>query len=72
MMRIGLLAAAYETRLLGNIAKVLPVAIAAWCSDGKNALVNPRLAGRRFLMGASDIDMISWSRLVGGFRGFGR
>ena len=29
MMRIGLLAAADETRLLGNVAKVLPVAIAA-------------------------------------------
>jgi hypothetical protein len=40
MMRIGLLAAAYETRLLGNIAKVLPVAIAARCSDGKYALVD--------------------------------
>jgi len=44
MMRIGLLAATDETRLLGNIAKVLPVAIAPRGSDCEDALVDaPRL-----------------------------
>src|SRR5262249_22113516 len=34
------LAAAHETRLLGDIAQVLPVAIAARCSDREDALVD--------------------------------
>jgi hypothetical protein len=34
------LAAAHETRLLGDIAKVLPVAIAPWRSDREDALVD--------------------------------
>ena len=40
MMRIGLLAAADETRLLGNIAKVLPVSIAPRCRNDEHALVD--------------------------------
>src|SRR5262249_35369278 len=40
MMRIGLFASADETRLLGNVAKVLPVAIATRCSDFEDALVD--------------------------------
>src|SRR5215469_9732558 len=40
MMRIGLFAAADETCLLGNVAKVLPVAIATRCSDREDALVD--------------------------------
>jgi hypothetical protein len=38
MMRIGLFAAADETRLLGNITKVLPVTIAPRRSDREDAL----------------------------------
>ena len=40
MMRIGLLAAADEARLLGNIAKVLPVTIAPRCRNDEHALVD--------------------------------
>jgi len=40
MMRIGLFAAAYEARLLGNVAKVLPVAIAPRCSNWEDTLVD--------------------------------
>src|SRR5256886_16707916 len=40
MMRIGLFAAADETRLLGNITKVLPVTIAPRGSDREHALVD--------------------------------
>ena len=40
MMRIGLFAAADETRLLGNIAKVLAVSIAPRCRNDEHALVD--------------------------------
>src|SRR2546422_4426591 len=40
MMRIGLFAAANEAGLLGNIAKVLAVAIAPRCGNGERALVD--------------------------------
>src|SRR5215475_5106241 len=40
MMRIGLFASADETRLLGDITKVLPVAIAARGSNREDALVD--------------------------------
>src|SRR5262245_26156450 len=40
MMRIGLLAAADEARLLGNITKVLAVTIASRGCDRENALVD--------------------------------
>ena len=41
MMRVGLFAAADETRLLGNIAKVLAVSIAPRCRNDEHALVDP-------------------------------
>ena len=40
MMRIGLFAAADETRLSGNIAKVLAVAISPWRRNDEYALVD--------------------------------
>src|SRR5258708_26541932 len=40
MMRIGLFAAADETRLLGDVTKVLPITIAPRGSDRKDALVD--------------------------------
>src|SRR5262249_44545204 len=40
MMRVGWPAAADETWLLGDIAKVLPVAITPWRSNGEHALVD--------------------------------
>ena len=40
MMRIGLFAAADETRLLGNITKVLPVTIAPRCSNGEDTFID--------------------------------
>src|SRR2546423_6755529 len=40
VMGIRRLAAAHETRLLSDVAKVLPVAIAARCSDPEDALVD--------------------------------
>src|SRR5215475_16163088 len=46
MMRIGLFAAAYEARLLGNVAKVLPVAIAMRCSNREDTLVDALRSSR--------------------------
>src|SRR5262249_36384275 len=46
MMRIGLFAAADEARLLGNVAKGLPVAIATRCSDGEDPLVDALRSSR--------------------------
>ena len=40
VMGIRGLAAAHETRLLGDVAKVLPVAIATRGSEGENALID--------------------------------
>ena len=40
MMRVRGLAAAHETRLLGDVAQVLPVAIAPRRSDREDALVD--------------------------------
>src|SRR5215813_13793813 len=40
MMRIGLFAAADETRLLGYITKVFPVPIAPRCRSNEHALVD--------------------------------
>jgi len=37
---VGGLAAAHETSLLGNIAQMLPVAIATWSGDREDALVD--------------------------------
>ena len=40
MMRIGLLAATDEARLLGNVAKMLAVPIAPRCGNDEHALVD--------------------------------
>src|SRR5262249_60490086 len=46
MVWIGGLAAAQQTRLLGDVAQVLPVAIAMWLRDREHALVDAlRLIG---------------------------
>ena len=46
MMRVGWLAAAHQARLLGDIAKVFPVAIATRGGDREDALVDAvRLTG---------------------------
>jgi len=42
MMRVGLLAAAHETRLLANIAKMVPVAIAPWRRNDRRRRRPPR------------------------------
>ena len=77
MMRIGLLAAADETRLLGDITKVLSVTIAPGCRNDERALVDAvglRVAisflARR--MGANKIDISAWGSVVCGFRRRGR
>jgi len=78
MMRIGLFAAADETRLLGDITKVLPVTIAPRGRKGEHTLVHAiglievivSLRARR--MGANKINMSAWSDVVCGFRGCGR
>jgi hypothetical protein len=40
MMRVGWPATADEARLLGDMAKMLPVAITPWRSNGEDALVD--------------------------------
>ena len=63
MMRIGLFAAADETRLLGNITKVLAVTIAPRCRNDEQALVDAvgpiggAVSRRAPLMGANKTDM---------------
>src|SRR6266511_6466449 len=78
MMRIGLFAAADETRLLGNIAKVLAVTIAPRCRNDERALVDAvgligiALSVCAPLMDANNIN-VSWLRgVVCGFCGCGR
>src|SRR5262249_30150394 len=48
MMRVGWPATADEARLFGDIAKMLPVAITPWRSNGEDALVDAEglLSGR--------------------------
>src|SRR5258706_16384268 len=46
MMRIGLFAAADETCLSGNVAKVLPAAIATRCSNREDTLVDAFFSSR--------------------------
>ena len=70
MMRIGLFAAADEARLLGNIAKVLPITIAPRCRNDEQALVDAAgLIGvavffHERLMGANKINMSPWKSVV--------
>ena len=78
MMRIGLFAAADEARLLGNIAKVLPVAIAPRCGNGEHALVDAvglievAASFRERLMGANKLRRSRLSSTGGGFHDCGR
>src|SRR6266567_3572191 len=70
MMRIGLFAAADEARLLGNIAKVLAVAIAPRCGNDERALVDAvelteaAVFFRKRLMHANRINTSTWSSVV--------
>src|SRR5262249_2605845 len=70
MMRIGLFAAADETRLLGDITKVLPVTIAPRCRSNEPALVDAvglievAASFRERRVGANKIDISAWSRVV--------
>ena len=72
MMRIGLLAAADETRLLGNIAKVLAVSIAPRCRNDEHALVDALglievvVSLRTHLMDANTLNTSSWGSIVCG------
>ena len=78
MMRIGLFAAADETRLLGNIAKVLGVSIAPRCRNHEHALVDAvglievAVSFCERLMGSNSCNMSSGSSVVCGFHGCGR
>ena len=78
MMRIGLFAPADETRLLGDITKVLPVTIAPRCGNDERALVDPvglidvAASCRERRVGAKNIDISHWSSVACGFRGCGR
>src|SRR5262245_48812198 len=78
MMRIGLLAAANEAGLLGNIAKMLAVTIAPRCRNDEHALVDAAglievaVSVRELLMGYNKITMSPWSSVVCTFRGFRR
>ena len=78
MMRIRLFSAADETRLLGDITKVLRVTIAPRCRKDWHALVDAAgLVGiavslHRRCMGAIEINMNACSTVVCGFRALGR
>jgi hypothetical protein len=54
VMGVRGLAAAHETRLLGDIAKVLPVAIATRGSEGENALIDALRSTRVRALGGGD------------------
>jgi hypothetical protein len=77
MLRIGLFAPADETRLLGDITKVLRVTIAPQFRSNEHALfdaVRPvgvavSLGGR--CMGANKTSISTWSIIVCGFRSCG-
>ena len=72
MMRIGLFAAADEARLLGNIAKVLPVSITPRCRNDEHALVDAlglievAVSLRTHLMDANTPNTSSWCSIVCG------
>ena len=78
MMRIGLFAAADETRLLGNIAKVLAVSIAPRCRNHEHALVDALglievvVSLRTHFMDANTLNTSSWGSIGWGFLGCGR
>src|SRR4249919_3746164 len=72
MMRIGVFAAADETRLLGNIAKVLGVSIAPRCRNHEHALINALglievvVYLRTHLMDANTLNRSNWGSIVCG------
>jgi hypothetical protein len=74
-MRIGLFAAADETRLLGNIAKVLAVSITPRCRNHEHALVDALgviefvVSLRTHLMDANTLNTSSWCSIVCGSHG---
>jgi hypothetical protein len=78
MMWIGLFTAANEARLLANITKVLPVAIAPRCGNDEGALVDAiglialAVSVREGLIGANRIFMSCRSGVGGRFRNFGQ
>jgi hypothetical protein len=77
-MRTGLFAAAHETRLLGDIAQMLPVAIAPRGRKDEGALVDAMgwieiavcLCGCR-LAANNNIYISGWSSVLYGFRSWG-
>ena len=79
MMRIGLFAAADETRLLlGNVAKVLAVSIAPRCRNHEHTLVDALglievvVSLRTHLMDANTLNTSSWGSIVCGSHSRGR
>ena len=72
MMWIGLFAAADEARLLGNIAKVLAVAIPPRCGNDERALVDALglievfVSLRTHFMDAKMLNTSSWGSIVCG------
>jgi len=78
MMRIGLLASADETCLLGDITKVLRVTIAPRSRSNELALVDAvglievAASFRECRVGANKINISALSSFVCGFRGCGR
>ena len=72
MMRIGLFAAADETSLSGNIAKVLAVSIASRCRNHEQALVDALglievvVSLRTHFMDANMLNTSSWGSIVCG------
>src|SRR4051794_25702294 len=75
MMRIGLFAAADETRLLGNIAKVLAVSITPRCRNREHALVDAlglieiTFSLRACLMDANTLNKGGWGSIGWPFLG---
>ena len=78
MMRIGLFAAADETRLSGNIAKVLAVSITPRCRNHEHTLVDALglieviVSLPTHLMDANTLNTRSWGSVSWGFPGCGR
>ena len=65
MVRVRGLAAAHEARLLGDIAKVLPVAIAPRRRDRQHALIDAHSISARFMRpGTETFRMIDVSDLI--------
>ena len=77
MMRIGLFAATDETRLAGNIAKVLAISIAPRCRNHEHALVDALglielvVSVRTLLMDANTLNTSAWGSIGWGFPGCG-